>query len=177
MPVSGSALENLEYAAVSGRGFITRRVTETSPFVSCTPVCSKHRIMHVIRASTRRPVRCAALERLIHATVRRSGFFTRRVAHLAAFPALSFPHVTDTASHPVSAGRRVEVDRAASEMLICAATCSVFHLIIERPTQRAAFCFCTLVAFEDFAPNRVRASPATPTDLTVFVGLHCAGDA
>ena len=61
-------------------------------------------------------------------------------------------------------------------MLICATVGRVLHLIVERPTQRAAFCFCTLVTFEDFAPNRVRASPATPTDLTVLIGLYRAGD-
>ena len=177
MPVSGAALENLENTAVSGRGFVTGRVAETSPFVSCAPVCSKHRTMHVIAAGTRRPVRCAALERLIHATVSRGGFFARRVAHLAAFPALSFPHVTDATGHPVCAGRRVEVDRASGEVLVCAAARSVFHLIVERPTQRAAFCFCALIAFEDFAPNGVCASPATPTDLTVLIGLYRAGNA
>ena len=176
MPVSGSTLKNLENTAVSGRGFVTGRVAETSPFVSCAPVCAEHRTMHVIAAGTRRPIGRAALERLIHATTRRSGFFARRVAHLAAFPALSFPHVADTPGHSVCAGRWVEVDRATSEMLICATVGRVLHLVIQRPTQRAAFCFCTLVTFEDFAPNGVCASPATPTDLTVLVGLYCAGD-
>ena len=81
----------------------------------------------------------ATLENLIDATARCSSLFSRRVTHVAAFLALTFPPVADSVGKPVSAGARVEVKRAASEVLVCTAVCSVLHLIVERPTQRAIF--------------------------------------
>ena len=133
MPVRGSTLEDLVDAAVCGRGFIAQRVAVAPPFISGASVCSQHCVVHVVGACTRVPVCGSALESLIHAATRRSGLFARRVAHLAAFPALSFPQVTDTTSHPVRAGGWVEVDRATGEVLVCTAIGSVLHFIAQGP--------------------------------------------
>ena len=144
--------------------------------ISGAPVCSKHRVVHVVGAGTRVPVCDAALESLIDATVRGWGFFARRVAHLAAFPALAFPQVTDTAGNPMSTSARVVVNRAAGEVLVCAAIGSVLHLIVQRPAQRAAFCLCGFVASEDFAPDGVGSALAAPTNLAVFIALDRAAN-
>lgn len=73
------------------------------------------------------------LEIFIDATARCSSLFSRWVAHVAAFLALPFPpQVADPVGNPGSAGARVEVNRAASEVLVCTAVCSVLHLIVER---------------------------------------------
>ena len=86
--------------------------------------------MHVVGAGTRVPVCGSALESLIDATARGWGFFARGVAHLAAFPALAFPQITDTAGNPVSTSARVVVNRAAGEVLVCPAVRGVLHLIV-----------------------------------------------
>ena len=116
------------------------------------------------------------MESLIDATARGWGFFARRVAHLAAFPALAFPQITDTAGNPVSTSARVVVNRAAGEVLVCPAVRGVLHLIVQRPAQRAAFCFCGFVASEDFAPDGVGSALAAPTNLAVFIGLERAAN-
>lgn len=79
----------------------------------------------------------ATLENLIDATARCSSLFSRWVAHLAAFLTLTFPQVADPVGNPVSAGVWVEVNRAASDVLVCTAVSSVIHLIVERqPSER-----------------------------------------
>ena len=61
-------------------------------------------------------------------------------------------------------------------MLVCPAVRGVLHLIVQRPAQRAAFCFCGFVAFENFAPDGVGSALAAPTNLAVFIGLERAAN-